>query len=713
MKGFIKHFCSSLLILFTAGMIACGGGGGGGGSGIPLTEQQLTEQDAAKIEITYADGNNINAVTDNISLPDSGDNGSDITWTSNNSGYLDANGAVTRPTFGTGNQTVTLTATLVNGSSTVTKDFIFTILEIPPTDEQAVAQAKSNLNITYQETDSESAVTSDVELAETGLNNTNINWFSDKPEIINADGTVHPPSYGSGNVVVTLIATITKGEASTTKNFQLTVIEIPNTDVQAVAYTLANLKIGYQGTDNESSVTLSVALPTAGSYNTSIEWSTNEPDYISTNGIVTQPTYLTGDQNVILTATVRLNDASDSKQFNLKVIKKAITDAEAVQQDCDALKIGFAGTDNESSVSRNLTLPLSGSNSTNISWTTSNSAYISSEGNVTQPAYSAGNQNVTLTATIRKNSESRTKEFALIVIPKVNIYITGSDGYWKNGIWTSLHPDNQLYCYTTSVFVFNNDVYVAGYYYNYSGDPDYACYWKNGTKTILASSTTNSCRATSIFVSGTDVYVAGRSDTGWCYWINGTQTLLPDAWSVESIYVSGGNVYTAGWATSYKACYWENATKNDISGGSTWSQSFSIYVSGSSVYTAGNFLMYPGAKFYTNSYCVNTTRYSLDDLGEGGYSIKVSAGNVYVAGISGQIDSNNNRLYSISYWKNGTKHALSTPSWEIGSKPSLFVFGNDVYVTGSDSNGACYWKNGVRNQLSSDSGGTTSIFITD
>lgn len=55
MKGFIKHFCSSLLILFTAGMIACGGGGGGGGEG-----PTVTPDNTAPYVVSVSPGNNIN-----------------------------------------------------------------------------------------------------------------------------------------------------------------------------------------------------------------------------------------------------------------------------------------------------------------------------------------------------------------------------------------------------------------------------------------------------------------------------------------------------------------------------------------------------------------------------------------------------------------------------------------------------------------------------
>ncbi|GEM_PF-3559352 len=414
MRSFMKFLGSFLLMFLAASMIACGGGGGGGGT-TPLTEQQLTEQDAANIDITYAEGNNSSNVTGNITLSDSGDNGSDITWTSTNSAYLDADGTVNRPVFGSGNQTVTLTATLVNGSSTVTKDFVFTILEIPPTDAEAIAQAKSALEIGFSGTDNTDNVTQDIILATEGLNDTEISWLSDQTGYITNDGDVTQPAFSTGGQTVTLTATISRNGVSDTKSYILTVKTVPPTDAEAVAQVQSSLSINYQNTDSASSVTLDVGLITSGSYDTTISWETTNSSYITASGNVTRPEYLTEDQTVTLTATITKNSVQDTKDFVLTVTKLAITTSERILQDKASLKISYQNTDNESNVTQNVTLPTSGSNGTNISWITSNASYITTSGNVTRPIQPASNQTVTLTATISYGGVSDTKVFTLIV----------------------------------------------------------------------------------------------------------------------------------------------------------------------------------------------------------------------------------------------------------------------------------------------------------
>jgi hypothetical protein len=80
----------------------------------------------------------------------------------------------------------------------------------------AVAAAKGALNITYDGT------ASSISLPTGGANGTTITWNSSNPSIISNTGNVIRPSTG-GDVEVTLTATITRGTASDTKTFPVTV----------------------------------------------------------------------------------------------------------------------------------------------------------------------------------------------------------------------------------------------------------------------------------------------------------------------------------------------------------------------------------------------------------------------------------------------------------------------------------------------------------
>ena len=60
-------------------------------------------------------------------------------------------------------------------------------------------------------------------------------------------------------------------------------------------------------------------------------------------------------------------------------------------------------------------MPTTGANGSKISWATNNEEFITSNGQVTRPAYSAGDVVVTLTATLTKGSAKVTKTFDVVV----------------------------------------------------------------------------------------------------------------------------------------------------------------------------------------------------------------------------------------------------------------------------------------------------------
>ncbi|MEH7120302.1 family 43 glycosylhydrolase [Neobacillus vireti] len=81
---------------------------------------------------------------------------------------------------------------------------------------------------------------------------------------------------------------------------------------------------------------------------------------------------------------------------------------EAVQQD---LSLG-----DTSRITSNLTLPIEGTRGTSISWSSSDSAIVSSTGVVNRPAYGKGDSTVTLTATISKGTATAVKSFTITVL---------------------------------------------------------------------------------------------------------------------------------------------------------------------------------------------------------------------------------------------------------------------------------------------------------
>ena len=362
------------------------------------------------------------SVTTNVTLPTSADNGVSISWESSDTNIITPDGEVTRPPFVQGTTDVGLTAVLSKGTVTNTRTFILTVIAIPGSDIEILNKEKDALAIGYTSPDTDSSsVTENVTLPRLRDNNVRISWVSSTPGVIAIDGTVIRPSFVQGMTNVTLTATLSKGTIFATKTFILTVMALPDTDGPAVRNASDALVIGYAFPDTDSSsVTTDVTLRTRGGDGVSISWTSSHSVFISingTNGKVTRPTFAQGTTQVTLTATLSRGIATNTKRFILTVTELANPDIQTVSDASNALMIGYTSPDtSERSVTTNVTLPTSGDGGVSISWMSSNTNVITTDGEVTRPLFAQGTAQVTLTATLSKGAVTNTRSFTLTVV---------------------------------------------------------------------------------------------------------------------------------------------------------------------------------------------------------------------------------------------------------------------------------------------------------
>jgi len=168
-----------------------------------------------------------NNIIANLNLVAGGDNGTTISWSAAPTGWINTGtGAVTRPTYSQGDQAVTLTATITKGDSSAAKAFVLTVKAADLSADEAVALDKEALTWSSIKGTNSAAnnVTSNLSLPVSGANGTSISWSAAPTGWINTGtGAVTRPSSNEGDQTVTLTATITKGTASETKSFVLTV----------------------------------------------------------------------------------------------------------------------------------------------------------------------------------------------------------------------------------------------------------------------------------------------------------------------------------------------------------------------------------------------------------------------------------------------------------------------------------------------------------
>ena len=370
----------------------------------PLTPAQIVAAAKANLAIGFASGDSLSAVTHDLTLPLVGTSDTTITWSSSNPAVVSAAGVVHR--LATSDASVILTATITKDGVSDTETFSI-IVKAQMTEAQAVAEAKSTVEVGVAPSDTGSSVTQDLTLPTTGSNGSTVTWSSSDPSLVSPAGVVHQPLVGEASV--TLTATITVGGTTDTKTFTV-VVKGQMTEADAVAAAKAALAVEFAHGDSASAVTQDLGLPSSGMYDSVVAWSSSNPAVVSNEGSVHRPT--DSDANVTLTATITIGSASDTKLFPVTV-KFRISEAQAIVNAAKAaLAIEFAPGEDASNVTKNLTLPTSLNHAT-ITWQSSDPAVITAAGAVTQPQNA--DANVTLTATITSGSASDTKQFPIVV----------------------------------------------------------------------------------------------------------------------------------------------------------------------------------------------------------------------------------------------------------------------------------------------------------
>jgi hypothetical protein len=144
-----------------------------------------------------------------------------------------------------------------------------------------------------------------------------------------------------------------------------------------------------------------------------VSWTSSNTAIITNAGVVTRPQ---ADTQVTLTATLNIEGETITHQFRVTVKAAEVTVAQKLEAAKAALVANYADTigDDEYVVTADLTLVTTQGEAT-VTWASSDEAIITAAGVVTAPAFSVGDQTVTLTATLTIGTETTTQLFYAFV----------------------------------------------------------------------------------------------------------------------------------------------------------------------------------------------------------------------------------------------------------------------------------------------------------
>lgn len=132
----------------------------------------------------------------------------------------------------------------------------------------------------------------------------------------------------------------------------------------------------------------------------------------------------------VIPVVVTAEDGVTTETYTI-TITRAQSDEALAAQDKEALAIGYAQGDSETSVTKNVTLPATGGNNSVITWESSDENVVSASGVVKRPLFTEGDQTITLTASIKKGEATETKTFTL-TLPALAGYTVSYDANGAN-----------------------------------------------------------------------------------------------------------------------------------------------------------------------------------------------------------------------------------------------------------------------------------------
>jgi hypothetical protein len=144
-----------------------------------------------------------------------------------------------------------------------------------------------------------------------------------------------------------------------------------------------------------------------------ISWVSSNETYLTNDGIVTNPSPEDGDQTVTLTAAITLGTAEVTKNFIVTVKTTDTADANADGSWLDTAVLG--GNSALDNIITNLNLPTTGQYGSSITWTSSDTNAVNTDGTVTNPSFADGDKKVVLRAAIVKGAITLSKEINITV----------------------------------------------------------------------------------------------------------------------------------------------------------------------------------------------------------------------------------------------------------------------------------------------------------
>ena len=356
-----------------------------------------------------ADYNNLSfteEITAEVPLPVKGENGSKLSWSVTKGTAITISNNVMSVVRGNQDEECKLLVTCTLGKFITSKEFDVKVLAREMTDLEKVNEELNEISLP-------SEVTSDFDLPSVGSNGSSISWSKVSGTGITITSNIAIVTRADYNQTVVLKATVTKGSATITKTFNITIPKYEMSSTEKVALDLASINI-------PSEVTSSFSLPSYGENDSSFEWTSLNEDYIQIVNYTAVVTRSNVDKYVEIGVKATYQNFYDTRYFTIKVLGTGVSDLEKAQQALNNILL-------VSSTDKDITLPTTGLNGSTISWAIKSGYGISISGSTLKVTKYLTNRTIVLEATVTCGSSSVTGEFSIIIEKMTDEEVVNND----------------------------------------------------------------------------------------------------------------------------------------------------------------------------------------------------------------------------------------------------------------------------------------------
>ncbi len=229
-----------------------------------------------------------------------------------------------------------------------------------------------------------------------------IDWSSDEEDLLDEDNNLQRPSLEDGDRTVTLTATVSAYGHEAKREFTVTMLAYTEEEVrETLQEALATVEI-----DDE--ITSSINLPRLVE-TFAADWSVSVETHLDRFGNLERPTADEGDQEVVLTLTLKKEGIEETRDFPLTLLAK--TEPEILAELNDALE----SLDIDETIESSFYLPktVDGFAAT---WEVTPDHLLADDNRLWRPDHAEGDTDATITVTLESDGFTATKDFDVHIL---------------------------------------------------------------------------------------------------------------------------------------------------------------------------------------------------------------------------------------------------------------------------------------------------------